>query len=329
MSRHIKDGYKLIVLYEYKDAEGDTLYWVIRLEKKDGEKIIRPMRKIGNRYELKEPPFKKKGKPLYRLHELTINTDEPVWIVEGEKCADMLIKAGKVAVTSGSTGSVKRTDWSHLRGRELYIWPDNDAAGFKYATDVIEILKGITDRIQVIDVAQLGLSEKEDVANWLECHTHDELDSLPMKNNDDLFHGDELITQRASEIPPEQVQWLWDKRIALGKITIIVGDPGLGKSLITLTIAAHVSHGRPFPVDGTECPRGSVLIVSDEDGHADTIVPRLIAADADLNQIHILRMVKKHDRTGESRESTFNLARDIQALDRKLDELSECWLIII
>lgn len=92
----------------------------------------------------------------------------------------------------------------------------------------------------------------------------------------------------ASDVKSENVQWLWPNRIPLGKLTIVAGDPGVGKSFLTLDIASRVSRGRSWP-DGscaTVTP-ASVLLISAEDDAADTIVPRLEAAAADLGNIHI------------------------------------------
>ena len=58
-------------------------------------------------------------------------------------------------------------------------------------------------------------------------------------------HGAELI--RAADVEPEPVDWLWPNRIALGKVTLLAGDPGLGKSLVTLGVASAVSRGAPWP----------------------------------------------------------------------------------
>jgi hypothetical protein len=96
-----------------------------------------------------------------------------------------------------------------------------------------------------------------------------------------------LKTTRLAEVEPEHVSWLWPGRIPVGKITMLDGDPGNGKSTISLDIAARVSRGLPMP-DGAasdlEGP-GNVLLLGVEDGLGDTIRPRLDAAGADVNRI--------------------------------------------
>lgn len=108
----------------------------------------------------------------------------------------------------------------------------------------------------------------------------------------------EEIGQLLSGIEPEEVSWLWPSWLALGKLALVDGDPGLGKSAMTLDLAARVSAGNPFP-DGAECEPAGVVLLSAEDGLADTIRPRLDAAGADTSKILALATVpdeEGHDR---------------------------------
>jgi hypothetical protein len=95
--------------------------------------------------------------------------------------------------------------------------------------------------------------------------------------------SDDLVL--VADVDREQVTWLWPGRIPRGKLVVLDGDPGVGKS--TLTIAAKVSTGSPFP-DGARPERGDVILLSAEDDIADTIRPRLEAAGADLNRCWVL-----------------------------------------
>lgn len=91
------------------------------------------------------------------------------------------------------------------------------------------------------------------------------------------------VITRLSDVVPESVSWVWRGYLPVGRITILEGDPGLGKSTLALDLAARVSTGAPMP-DGTPTELGGVVIMSLEDGLADTIVPRLKAAGADLTR---------------------------------------------
>jgi len=97
---------------------------------------------------------------------------------------------------------------------------------------------------------------------------------------------------RMADVAPTRVRWLWDSRIPLGKLTGIVGDPGEGKSTLAAVLAAHVSTGRPLPGHQSSVDAGNVLLLSAEDGKADTIRPRLDAAHADVRRVFLLENIE-------------------------------------
>jgi len=97
-----------------------------------------------------------------------------------------------------------------------------------------------------------------------------------------------ILSRTLSDVTPERVNWFWDGYIAFGKLTLVEGDPGCGKSTFTMACAACVSAGRAMPC-GTQLSPADVLLVSYEDGEADTIRPRAEAAGADLARVHVIR----------------------------------------
>jgi hypothetical protein len=135
--------------------------------------------------------------------------------------------------------------------------------------------------------------------------------------------GPVLICRPASQIQPEAIRWLWPQRIALGKTSLLAGPPGLGKSQVTIYLAAITSKGGTWPT-GEACAAGDVLIFSAEDDPADTIRPRLEACGANLDRIHIVEAV-----THNQGERTFNLKRDLGALAAKLKTTPDAKLVII
>lgn len=102
---------------------------------------------------------------------------------------------------------------------------------------------------------------------------------------------------RLDEVPARPVAWLWPGRVPLGKLTILDGDPGLGKSTLLLDLAARLTTARPMPDDpvDTQAPApsshpltpSSILLISAEDAAADTVRPRLEAAGADLSRVFL------------------------------------------
>ncbi|MCC7364830.1 MAG: AAA family ATPase [Dehalococcoidia bacterium] len=131
---------------------------------------------------------------------------------------------------------------------------------------------------------------------------------------------------RVSEVASESLSWLWDGRIPLGKITILDGDPGLGKSTMLFDIAARVTTGRAMP-DGNASdlngPAG-VLILSAEDGLADTIRPRLEQAGADLDRVVVLESVK--DEAGYDRLPA--IPDDIERLEAAIQEADAALVVL-
>src|SRR5450631_839388 len=101
-----------------------------------------------------------------------------------------------------------------------------------------------------------------------------------------------VITSAAS-IEPRAIEHLWPGVLYIGKPTLLVGDPGLGKSLVTADIAARVSKGTHWPLGAANAGPGDVLMCSAEDDPGDTIVPRLMAAGADLKRIDFFDGVRE------------------------------------
>lgn len=96
-------------------------------------------------------------------------------------------------------------------------------------------------------------------------------------------------------VTPRKLEPVWPGVLWRGKLTLFAGDPGRGKSLIGLDIAARISRGTAWPCSTDPAPHGNVVICSAEDSIDDTIVPRLMAADADLSRIKVLRGIRKPD----------------------------------
>jgi hypothetical protein len=111
-----------------------------------------------------------------------------------------------------------------------------------------------------------------------------------------------------ADVAAERVRWLWPGRIPLGKLTVLDGDPGMGKSTLTLTIAAKVSTGSPFP-DGARPEPADVILLSAEDDIGDTIRPRLEAAGADVNRVFVLPDVQEEDKPPRPPELPLDLDR--------------------
>lgn len=136
--------------------------------------------------------------------------------------------------------------------------------------------------------------------------------------------GDPVLV-RLADVCAEPVRWAWPGRIPLGMLTVLDGDPGLGKSLLTLDLAARVSTGAPMPDDTRSDLSGrvGVVVLSAEDDLARTIRPRLDAAGADVGRIASLTAV--HVTADRTRAVTL---ADVRAIDRAIADVGARLVII-
>lgn len=110
--------------------------------------------------------------------------------------------------------------------------------------------------------------------------------SKPTKDNEGQGEAaPTFVTRRYEEIEVEQVKWLWQNRFALGKLSLVAGVPGVGKTFLLCDMSARCTRGHRF-ADGSQAPLCDVLIMTAEDGPEDTIKPRLIAHGADCARVH-------------------------------------------
>jgi hypothetical protein len=135
--------------------------------------------------------------------------------------------------------------------------------------------------------------------------------------------GPRLNVTTLSDVEPEEVNWLWPKRVARGKNTLLAGDAGLGKSYLSLDIAARVSIGGKWP-DGGDVEQGNVLIVTAEDGIADTVRPRLDKLGADASRIHDIDLTV----TTVGGSESLSFAKHIRLLEDEITKRDAVLLII-
>jgi hypothetical protein len=167
------------------------------------------------------------------------------------------------------------------------------------------------DILRAVRSARRKFGREEDTSEWVDA-------ALLRKA---------LLSRGAVDIVPEKVEWLWSRRLARGKHTCIAGEPGTGKSQVSVAITAAVTTGGEWPCgEGRSPVVGNVIIVSAEDGAADTIVPRLIAAGADLSRVEIVAAVGSAD--GKDRRA-FNLQTDIGLLEQKIVEIGDVALVVV
>jgi putative DNA primase/helicase len=134
-----------------------------------------------------------------------------------------------------------------------------------------------------------------------------------------------VLLQCAADVKPQPVLWLWPDWLPVGKLTVLAGATGTGKTSLALDLAAVVTRGGEWP-DGATCAHpGQVLMWSSEDDPADTLVPRLMAGGADLNKVHFVGNVAKTD--GEL--VPFDPARDMPMLSVRMSQMGDVRLLIV
>lgn len=128
-----------------------------------------------------------------------------------------------------------------------------------------------------------------------------------------------------SDIQAQPITWLWDGWLPLGKMTILAGAGGCGKTNLSLALIATITTGGVFP-DGSKCSNvGKVLIYSTEDDPADTLKPRLIANDADISKVSIIS-----GRTNEKGElEPFDPAQDFPKIEEYIKLNPDVKLLMI
>lgn len=348
-------GWRFTRAWAYHDVDEDLVALVARFDGPKG-KTFRPVTRWPDGWRIGDPPGKW---PLYGLSSdmgIPISADNVrnrtlnVFIVEGERCCDAVRSLGLPCVTSAhGSSSAAKSDWSAIldigitiSNFKAVILPDNDAPGRKYAKDVARILTGLGVTVQVLELP--GLPEGGDVVDWIAQRQdrppdalRDELTELVSTaeafSEPDASEGPlrrpKLV--RLSDVTPEAVNWLWPGRIALGKLTLFSGDPGLGKSFLSIDMAARVTTGKAWPDSpGVLNPIGSVVMLSAEDDLADTIRPRLDAAGADCSRVHALQAVRyRLEDSPDEHERAFNLASDVEVLEATLRDVSCCRLLVV
>ena len=271
--------------YIYRDERGQRLYVVQRYAHR-GEKTFRPFKPDGT------SGLKNVRRVVYRLNELHQRQKSHVYWVEGEKCVRTLKNVNVAATTSVGGASGYKEDYGYAQQLKnagitaVTILPDHDEPGLAYARRVADDLQTQGLRVKLVELP--GLRESgDDVADWLEAgHSARELHRLRKAAARYQSSVDSNIVCLA-DVEREEVEWVWDPYVPLGKVTLCEGDPGIGKSWLTLNMAKCIAQGDGLPGMKKRKPQ-RVLLLTAEDGLGDTVGPRLDAMDADCDYIFAL-----------------------------------------
>lgn len=321
---------KVVATFEYIDSEGVILYIKERIEPgrngKSKEFFFKHLDDNNNKW------ITGRGCEPVPYNLPLVVRSKYILIVEGEAKADLLTKQFGLTATCLDSGAQSpfRDDYlKYFEGKEkIIIFPDNDSPGKAYAD---KIASALYDKVKAIKVVELqGLQEAGDIIDWTKVAGNDKTKLLDLIKSTPEWKPEEKTTQepdsieiiRLDSVMAEKVDWLWPGYIPLGKLTLIDGDPGLGKSLFSVDLASRLTTGQPMP-DGSPSIQGGVVLMSLEDGLADTIVPRLEVAGANKSRVVALQGVKDSD--GQYR---FPLVEDIKAIRQACESVDAKLLVI-
>jgi DNA polymerase len=313
-----RDNSQILARYIYEDAGGRPYHRVNRRKTNNPKRRFFHEHWNGSTWIPEKPP----GGPIpFRLPELIKATpDEIVVITEGEKDALTAIGLGFVATCNpGGAGKFDENLARWLTGKmQVVICEDHDQAGEAHAAKTADMLQGIVADIRIARFPELPA--KGDLSDWVDLGgTRDEFLARAT-----VAPAGNLESVRASNITIREISWIWPGRFAIGKLGLIVGLPDVGKGQALCDIAARITRGLAWPCKEGIAPIGNVILLTAEDDPEDTVVPRLIAAGADLTRIEIVRMI----RVGGKRRM-FSLVSDLEFLRRKIIEVGDVRIVQI
>ena len=336
--------------WDYLDASGQPVGVVVRWDGKDG-KTIRPVsRTADGRWRVAAMPEPRPLYRLPEILAASEGAFVFVVEGEkcADAIASLGFHA---TTSAGGANAADKTDWRPLRGKNVVVLPDNDSAGERYADEVVRLCREVgAASIRVLrladyasglpvggDVADMVVSpdwcglplgdaaEVGDFAKWLfdaakkteplSFSSHTGANATHEADNESTREAGADATRETvtcfADIGPREVAWLWRERIPLGRLTVLAGRPGVGKSFVTVDFASRVSTGMAWPDGSVNESAGGVLFFAAEDDPADTIRPRLDAAGADSKRVYYCRNV------------------DLTGIESRVDQVPDCRLVVI
>ena len=319
-------GYREAGVYPWVDESGAVRFETVRYEhvtetqsSKPGKpkKDFRIRRPVADRPGLYIPSRGDAPAIVFHKDVLASRPGDDLHWVEGEAHAQALEQLGLLATTTvGGARGVRAYDPAELRwaarGRAIVLHADNDPDGEAYVDHVARIIASEARSIRILRYPDCGPGG--DVLDWVGSGgTADELRRRSVAAPTWKPSGDQasarLIVTRLSDVVAKPIDWLWTDRLARGKLHLLGGDYGDGKSTLMAWLAAILSTGRAWP-DGESAPAAKVLFLLLEDAIDDTLKPRLTLHDANEDRIFAIEAVSE----GEGKRRIFNLERHLDLL---------------
>ena len=237
---------KIVETYNYTDDTGKVLYQSCRYE---------PKRFVQRRPDNNNWIYNLKGikKVIYRLPEIidAIKNNETIFIAEGEKDVHNLVKLGYQATTNSGGALHWNESFNQIFiNSDVVIFHDNDEVGIKHANNILNGLKSIAKSVRIIDIYEKDISEwieKREKNNKTHPEIKVELDKLIYQVKSEKDYS--TYTDLKGKL--NEITWKWEHWLPDGFVTLLVGNSGIGKSLLALKIASSFVTGCKFP-DGSD-----------------------------------------------------------------------------
>jgi len=245
---------------------------------------------------------------------------------------DTLVRLGLSAITFGGTGDgLPEGCNDYFAGRNVVVLADNDTGGREHAEKKAALAAPVAASVRVVHFAELA--EKGDVSDWIDLgkdrrYLERRVDETPFWKPVQILDSPPvtgLDVVCMANVKPSPIEWLWPNWVAIGKVSVLAGDGGRGKSTILCDLAARTTTGDKWPDAAAASKVGGVIILAAEDDIGDTIAPRLLAAGADMASVFVIQSV----RDGNQRRRGFNLQADLERLENEIRKRGDIRLIII
>jgi putative DNA primase/helicase len=258
-------------------------------------------------------------------------TGEIYW-PEGEKDVDTLVRLGLSAITFGGTGDgLPEGCNEYFAGRNVIVLADNDTGGREHAEKKAALVAPTAARVRVVHFTELA--EKRDVSDWIALgkdrgDLQRRVDETPFWKPTQVVESSPvagLDVVCMADVKPAPIEWLWPNWVAIGKVSVLAGEGGRGKSTILCDLAARTTASDRWPDGAAASPAGGVIILAAEDDVGDTLAPRLLAAGANMARVFVIRSVRDE----KQRRRGFNLQADLERLEAEIRTRDNIRLIII
>jgi putative DNA primase/helicase len=273
-----------------------------------------------------EVPYLGGGGPFDR----EVTADDLYW-PEGEKDVDSIVRLGALAITFGGTGDgLPAGCEACFVGRNVIILADNDEGGRRHAEQKAALIHPVAQGVRIVHFAELP--EKGDVSDWIALgKDRDDLqrrvDETPLWSSPSMVESPSIAGLDVlcmSDVRPTSIVYLWPNWLALGKVHVLAGEGGNGKTTILHDWTARTTTGDRWPDGAKGHLPGGVLILASEDDVEDTIAPRLIAAGADMSRVFVIRSVRDE----QNRRRGFSLQADLERLEAEIKKRDNILLVI-